>query len=91
MLEALRHGDAAGAIASYGGDLLPGTESPALVELGEYVAVAMREAAHVRDLMHHGHGPALIQAQIESEDTPRVLPTRDGHEMRLRFTQALKG
>ena len=28
----------------YGGDLLPGTESPALVELGEYVAVAMREA-----------------------------------------------
>jgi hypothetical protein len=44
VLEALRHGDAAGAIASYGGDLLPGTESPALVELGEYVAVAMREA-----------------------------------------------
>ena len=31
-------------IASYGGDLLPGTESPALVELGEYVAVSMREA-----------------------------------------------
>ena len=32
------------AVASYGGDLLPGTESPALVELGEYVAVALREA-----------------------------------------------
>ena len=44
MLEALQRGDAAAAIASYGGDLLPGTESPALVELGEYVAVAMREA-----------------------------------------------
>jgi transcriptional regulator of acetoin/glycerol metabolism len=44
VLDALRHGDAAAAIASYGGDLLPGTESPALVELGEYVAVAMREA-----------------------------------------------
>ncbi|MBO0844451.1 MAG: transcriptional regulator [Nocardioides sp.] len=44
VLEALRRGDAAAAIASYGGDLLPGTESPALVELGEYVAVSMREA-----------------------------------------------
>ena len=44
VLDALRHGDAARAVASYGGDLLPGTESPALVELGEYVAVALREA-----------------------------------------------
>lgn len=44
VLEALGQGDAAAAIARYGGDLLPGTESPALVELGEYVAVAMREA-----------------------------------------------
>jgi transcriptional regulator of acetoin/glycerol metabolism len=44
VLEALQQGDAGAAIASYGGDLLPGTESPALVELGEYVAVAMREA-----------------------------------------------
>jgi hypothetical protein len=44
VLDALRQGDAAGAVDSYGGDLLPGTESPALVELGEYVAVAMREA-----------------------------------------------
>ena len=44
VLDALQRGDAAAAIASYGGDLLPGTESPALVELGENVAVAMREA-----------------------------------------------
>src|SRR6476646_8087991 len=44
VLDALRRGDAAAAITSYGGDLLPGTESPALVELGEYVAVALREA-----------------------------------------------
>jgi hypothetical protein len=44
VLEALGRGDAAAAVARYGGDLLPGTESPALVELGEYVAVAMREA-----------------------------------------------
>ncbi len=44
VLEALHRGDPSAAIARYGGDLLPGTESPALVELGEYVAVAMREA-----------------------------------------------
>ncbi|HEY2877536.1 transcriptional regulator [Nocardioides sp.] len=44
VLDALQRGDAGAAIASYGGDLLPGTESPALIELGEYVAVAMREA-----------------------------------------------
>jgi hypothetical protein len=44
VLDALQRGDAAGAMACYGGDLLPGTESPALAELGEYVAVAVREA-----------------------------------------------
>ncbi|MFB9314796.1 transcriptional regulator, partial [Nocardioides plantarum] len=35
---------AAAAVDAYGGDLLPGTNSPALAELGEYVAVAVREA-----------------------------------------------
>jgi transcriptional regulator of acetoin/glycerol metabolism len=44
VLDALERGDAAAAISHYGGDLMPGTEAPALVELGEYVAVAMREA-----------------------------------------------
>jgi transcriptional regulator of acetoin/glycerol metabolism len=44
VTDALQRGDAATAVAHYGGDLLPGTESPALVELGEYVAVALREA-----------------------------------------------
>jgi hypothetical protein len=44
VLDALQRGDAAGAVARYGGDLLPGTESPALAELGEFVAVAVREA-----------------------------------------------
>lgn len=32
------------ALAIYGGDLLPGTNSPALAELADYVAVAVREA-----------------------------------------------
>jgi hypothetical protein len=44
VLAAVRHGDVAAAVAAYGGDLLPGTNSPALIELGEFVAVAVREA-----------------------------------------------
>ena len=48
VLEALERDDPAAAVGRYGGDLLPGTESPALVELGEYVAVAMREALLAR-------------------------------------------
>ena len=44
MLGLLRRGDVGAAVAAYGGDLLPGTNSPALVELADYVAVALREA-----------------------------------------------
>ena len=44
VLAHLKRGDVAAAVAAYGGDLLPGTDSPALIELGEYVAVALREA-----------------------------------------------
>jgi transcriptional regulator of acetoin/glycerol metabolism len=44
VLAAVRRGDVGAALAAYGGDLLPGTNSPALAELGEYVAVAVREA-----------------------------------------------
>lgn len=40
----LRRGEVARALEIYRGDLLPGTSSPALVELGDYVAVAVREA-----------------------------------------------
>jgi transcriptional regulator of acetoin/glycerol metabolism len=44
VLAAVRRGDVAAAVAAYGGDLLPGTDSPALTEMGEFVAVAVREA-----------------------------------------------
>ncbi|TYL51408.1 transcriptional regulator [Nocardioides sp. BGMRC 2183] len=44
VLGLLRRGEVGAAVHAYGGDLLPGTESPALVEMGEYVAVAVREA-----------------------------------------------
>ena len=44
VLELLRRGRVAQAVAAYGGDLLPGSNSPALTEYAEYVAVAVREA-----------------------------------------------
>ena len=44
VLSLVRRGDVAAAVDAYGGDLLPGTDAPALVELGEFVAVAVRES-----------------------------------------------
>jgi transcriptional regulator of acetoin/glycerol metabolism len=44
VLALLRRGDVAAAVEVYGGDLFPGTSSPALAELAEFVAVALREA-----------------------------------------------
>jgi thiamine pyrophosphate-dependent acetolactate synthase large subunit-like protein len=49
----------------------------------------MKNVARLRDLLHRGQGPILIDAKISSEDTPRILPTRDGHAIKLRFMQAL--
>jgi transcriptional regulator of acetoin/glycerol metabolism len=40
----LRRGDVRAAVRAYGGDLLPGTDSPALVQMGDYLAVSVREA-----------------------------------------------
>jgi len=47
------------------------------------------EAADVRALLHDGKGPILVNARIEAEDTPRVLPLRDGHAIKQRFIAAL--
>jgi transcriptional regulator of acetoin/glycerol metabolism len=44
VLAQLRRGQVAAAVEAYGGDLLPGSNSPALAEMAEYVAVAVREA-----------------------------------------------
>ncbi|WP_127479714.1 helix-turn-helix domain-containing protein [Nocardioides pantholopis] len=44
VLSLLRRGRVRAAVEAYGGGLLPGTDSPALGELAEYVAVALREA-----------------------------------------------
>ena len=44
VLQLVRRGRVSEAVEAYGGDLLPGTDSPALTELADYVAVAVREA-----------------------------------------------
>ncbi len=48
VLALLGRGEVTAAVAAYGGDLLPGTNAPALAELGDYVAVSMREALLAR-------------------------------------------
>jgi thiamine pyrophosphate-dependent acetolactate synthase large subunit-like protein len=49
----------------------------------------IEEAADVRALLHDGKGPILINARIAAEETPRVLPLRDGHAIKQRFIAAL--
>jgi thiamine pyrophosphate-dependent acetolactate synthase large subunit-like protein len=49
----------------------------------------MREADRVRNLVHNGVGPILVQARIGIDAAPRVLPSRDGHAVKLRFMEAL--
>jgi thiamine pyrophosphate-dependent acetolactate synthase large subunit-like protein len=49
----------------------------------------IEEAAGMRKLLHSGDGPILINARINPEDVPRVLPLRDGHAIKQRFIEAL--
>jgi hypothetical protein len=56
VLALLRRGRVQEAVEAYGGDLLPGTNSPALGELAEYVAVAVREA-----LLADPHPDAVVR------------------------------
>ncbi len=50
---------------------------------------APQVAARVRDLLHSGSGPILVQAHIDRAEAPRVLPSRDGHAIKQRFVAAL--
>jgi hypothetical protein len=59
VLRRLRAGDVLGATEAYGGELLPGTESPALMEFGYFVTVAVRNA-----LLTDPH-PAAVQRYLE--------------------------
>ncbi len=81
VLTLLRAGRVAEAVTAYGGDLLPGTNSPALGELAEYVAVALREAL----LADPDPDAVLRYADLAPYDTAvvehclRTLGTRHHH------------
>ena len=49
----------------------------------------IEEADEIRALLHEGDGPIFVSARIASEETPRVLPLRDGHAIKQRFTDAV--
>ena len=53
------------------------------------VVTDIEHAAEARDLLHSGNGPTFIQAVVKIDDLPRVLPVRDGHQIKQRFMQAL--
>ena len=59
VLRRLRARDVAGAAERYGGELLPGSESPALAEFGHFITVALRNA-----LLSDPH-PAAVQRYLE--------------------------
>lgn len=59
VLHRLRAGDVAGAVERYSGELLPGSESPALREFGNFVTVAVRNA-----LLSDPH-PGAVQRYLE--------------------------
>ena len=42
-----------------------------------------------RLLLHSGKGPMFIQAHVRQEEAPRVLPSRDGNEIKFRFLEAV--
>ena len=68
VLDLLRAGQVGRAVRAYGGDLLPGTDSPALAELADYVAVAVREAL----LGDPEPGAVLRYAELAPHDTEVV-------------------
>lgn len=51
----------------------------------------MSAAAGVREMLRRTEGPNFVRAIISRGDVPRVLPTRDGHEVRARFARSLAG
>ena len=59
VLHRLRTGDVLGATERYGGELLPGTGSPALAEFGNFITVALRNA-----LLADPH-PVAVQRYLE--------------------------
>ena len=84
MLRLLRSGQVRAAVAAYGGDLMPGTESPALIELADYVAVAVREAlladpqpqAVARYTELAPYDTEVIEVCLAADGRPRAHPAK---------------
>jgi thiamine pyrophosphate-dependent acetolactate synthase large subunit-like protein len=47
------------------------------------------ELAALRGLLYAGQGPLFAQIVVKTDDVPRVLPIRDGREIKSRFMSAL--
>jgi transcriptional regulator of acetoin/glycerol metabolism len=78
VLSLLRRGRVGAAVDAYGGDLLPGTNSPALADLAEYVAVAVREALLVNpqpDAVMRYSELAPYDVEVVEACLARLLPT----------------
>jgi thiamine pyrophosphate-dependent acetolactate synthase large subunit-like protein len=43
-----------------------------------------------RRLLHAEKGPVFVQIHVKTDDVPRVLPIRDGKEIKRRFMTALR-
>ncbi|UCE32362.1 MAG: aldehyde dehydrogenase [Burkholderiales bacterium] len=50
---------------------------------------AMAEVEALRERIHRCDGPCLASVQIAADEPPRVLPVRDGVELKNRFRRAL--
>ena len=67
-----------------------------LIAIAKACRFADARAAHTdldiddtRRLLHASHGPSFTQVHVKTDDVPRVLPIRDGHEIKHRFMEAL--
>ncbi len=55
---------------------------------GFAAAVTVSDSSGLAEARRHVYetpGPVLVRARIAAENSPRVLPLRDGHALRLRF------
>jgi thiamine pyrophosphate-dependent acetolactate synthase large subunit-like protein len=50
----------------------------------------LKRVVEIRPLLHSRQGPNFIQAVVRAEEIDRVLPIRDGHEIKHRFMHALE-
>lgn len=75
--QAVRNGDSMAAVEAYGGDLVPGTNSPFLTEMADYLAVAVRECL----LQNPDPRAALAHSEVVPADDEVIRRTLEaiGH------------